>query len=49
MSTEVNSISAIGVEGAQRYALAAEIAAGPYGLTPTLFVYRDGKFVKFEE
>ena len=30
-------------------ALAAEIAAGPYGLTQTLFVYRDGKFVRFEE
>ncbi len=29
-------------------AMAAELAAGPYGLTPALFVYRDGKFVKFE-
>jgi uncharacterized protein YtpQ (UPF0354 family) len=28
--------------------IAAEIAAGPYGLTPNLFVYRNGKFVKFE-
>ncbi len=27
---------------------AAKIAAGPYGLTSTLFVYRDGKFVKFD-
>jgi uncharacterized protein YtpQ (UPF0354 family) len=30
-------------------ALAAEIAAGPYGLTTVLFVYRGGKFVKFDE
>jgi uncharacterized protein YtpQ (UPF0354 family) len=29
-------------------ARAAELATGPYGLTPALFVYRDGKFVKFE-
>jgi uncharacterized protein YtpQ (UPF0354 family) len=37
-------------EGITRlHALAAEIAAGPYGLTPTLFVYRGGKFVKFDE
>jgi hypothetical protein len=28
-------------------ALAAEIAAAPYGLTPALFVYRDGKFKVF--
>lgn len=34
---------------ARLHALAAEIAAGPYGLTPTLFVYRGGKFVRFEE
>jgi uncharacterized protein YtpQ (UPF0354 family) len=30
-------------------ALAAEIAAGAYGLTQTLFVYRDGKFVRFDD
>jgi uncharacterized protein YtpQ (UPF0354 family) len=30
-------------------ALAAEIAAGPYALTSTLFVYRAGEFVKFDE
>jgi uncharacterized protein YtpQ (UPF0354 family) len=29
-------------------AIAAELATGPYALTPALFVYRDGKFVKFE-
>lgn len=29
-------------------ALAARLATGPYALTPALFVYRDGKFVKFE-
>jgi uncharacterized protein YtpQ (UPF0354 family) len=29
-------------------AMAAELAALPYALTPALFVYRDGKFVKFE-
>jgi uncharacterized protein YtpQ (UPF0354 family) len=29
-------------------ALAPEIAAGAYGLTATLFVYRGGKFVRFE-
>jgi uncharacterized protein YtpQ (UPF0354 family) len=28
--------------------IAAELAAGPYGLTPSLFVYRNNKFVKFE-
>jgi len=28
--------------------MAAELAVGPYALTPTLFVYRDGKFVKFD-
>jgi uncharacterized protein YtpQ (UPF0354 family) len=28
--------------------VAAELAAGPYGLTPDLFVYNDGKFVKFD-
>ena len=28
--------------------LAAELASEPHGLTPVLFVYRDGKFVKFE-
>jgi uncharacterized protein YtpQ (UPF0354 family) len=28
-------------------AVAAEIAAAPYGLTPDLFVYRDGKFKVF--
>lgn len=30
-------------------ALAAEIAAGAYGLTAALFVYRDGKFVRFDD
>lgn len=30
-------------------ALAAELATGPYALTTALFVYRDGKFVRFEE
>ncbi len=29
-------------------AVAADIAAGPYALTSTLFVYRDGKFVTFD-
>lgn len=29
--------------------LAAEISAGAYGLTSTLFTYRGGKFVRFEE
>jgi uncharacterized protein YtpQ (UPF0354 family) len=29
-------------------AMAAALAAGTYALTPTLFVYRDGKFLKFE-
>jgi uncharacterized protein YtpQ (UPF0354 family) len=29
-------------------ALAAELAAGPYGLTPALFVWRGGKFVVFD-
>ncbi len=29
-------------------ALAAELAAGPYGLTPVLFVWRGGKFVVFD-
>lgn len=29
-------------------ALAAELAAGPYGLTPVLFVWRSGKFVVFD-
>jgi uncharacterized protein YtpQ (UPF0354 family) len=28
--------------------MAAELAVGPYALTPVLFVYRDGKFVKFD-
>jgi uncharacterized protein YtpQ (UPF0354 family) len=28
--------------------LAADLAKGPDALTPALFVYRDGKFVKFE-
>jgi uncharacterized protein YtpQ (UPF0354 family) len=28
--------------------MAAELAVGPYALTPSLFVYRDGKFVKFD-
>jgi len=30
-------------------ALAAELASGPYGLKRALFVYRGGKFVKFED
>jgi uncharacterized protein YtpQ (UPF0354 family) len=30
-------------------AIAAEVAAAPYGLTPALFVYRDGKFVRFDD
>jgi uncharacterized protein YtpQ (UPF0354 family) len=29
-------------------ALAAELASAPYALTPSLFIYRDSKFVKFE-
>ncbi len=29
-------------------AVAVDIASGPYALTPTLFVYRDGKFVTFD-
>jgi uncharacterized protein YtpQ (UPF0354 family) len=29
-------------------AMAAELATGPYALTSALFVYRNGKFVKFE-
>lgn len=29
-------------------ALAAELAAGPYGLTPALFIDRDGKFVPLD-
>jgi uncharacterized protein YtpQ (UPF0354 family) len=29
-------------------ALAAELAAGPYGLTPVLFVWRSGRFVVFD-
>jgi uncharacterized protein YtpQ (UPF0354 family) len=29
-------------------ALAAELAAGPYGLTPLLFVWRGGKFEVFD-
>jgi hypothetical protein len=28
-------------------AIAAELAAGPYGLSSALFVYRDGKFKVF--
>jgi uncharacterized protein YtpQ (UPF0354 family) len=28
--------------------MAAELAIGPYALTPSLFVYRGGKFVKFD-
>jgi uncharacterized protein YtpQ (UPF0354 family) len=28
--------------------VAGELAAGPYGLTPDLLVYRDGRFVKFD-
>jgi uncharacterized protein YtpQ (UPF0354 family) len=28
--------------------VAAKLAGEPHGLTPALFVYRDGKFVKFE-
>jgi uncharacterized protein YtpQ (UPF0354 family) len=30
-------------------AIAAELASLPHGLTSALFVYRDGKFVKFED
>ena len=30
-------------------ALAAELARGPYGLTPALFVYRGGKWVTFDD
>ena len=30
-------------------AVAAGLARGPYGLTPVLFVYRGGKFVKLDE
>jgi uncharacterized protein YtpQ (UPF0354 family) len=30
-------------------AIAAEVAAAPYGLTPALFVYRGGKFVVFDK
>lgn len=29
-------------------AISAELAAGPYGLTPDLLVYHDGRFVKFD-
>lgn len=29
--------------------MAAEMARGPYGLTPVLYVYRGGKFVTFED
>ena len=29
--------------------VAAELAHGPYALTPALFVYRDGKFIEFDE
>jgi hypothetical protein len=28
--------------------MAAELAVGPYALTRSLFVYRDGKFAKFD-
>jgi len=28
--------------------MVAKLATGPYALTPALFVYRDGKFVKFD-
>jgi uncharacterized protein YtpQ (UPF0354 family) len=28
--------------------VAADLASGPYGLTPVLFVYRNGKFLKFD-
>jgi len=31
-----------------RAAAAAKFASGPNGLTTALFVYRDGKFVRFE-
>jgi len=33
---------------ARLHTLAAQIAAGPYALTPDLFVYRGGKWMKFE-
>jgi uncharacterized protein YtpQ (UPF0354 family) len=33
---------------ARMHAVAGEVAQGPYGLTSDLFVYRDGKFVKFD-
>jgi uncharacterized protein YtpQ (UPF0354 family) len=33
---------------ARMRALAAELAAGPYGLTPDLLVYRNSRFVKFD-
>jgi uncharacterized protein YtpQ (UPF0354 family) len=33
---------------ARMRAVAAELAQGPYGLTPDLLVHRDGKFVKFD-
>lgn len=33
---------------ARMRAVAAELAAGPYGLTPDLLIYRDGKFAKFD-
>ena len=33
---------------ARMHAVAGQLAAGPYGLSPDLFVYRDGKFVKFD-
>jgi uncharacterized protein YtpQ (UPF0354 family) len=29
--------------------VAADLARGPYALTPALFVYRDGKFIEFED
>jgi uncharacterized protein YtpQ (UPF0354 family) len=29
--------------------ITARLAAGPYALTSSLYVYRDGKFIKFEE
>jgi len=33
---------------ARMRAVAAQLAAGPYGLSSELFVYREGKFVKFD-
>jgi len=30
-------------------AIAGKIAAAPYGLTSTLFVYHDGKFIRFND